>query len=362
MSVPLSSTTEPAGAVGAIVDVLGRALTDLRISVTDRCNFRCGYCMPRERIDSSSFLPRSEVLGFEEIVRVARLFVGLGTRKLRITGGEPLLRRDLSVLVEMLSELGMEMALTTNGVLLPKQAQALKLAGLDRITVSLDALDPLVFQRSSDAPGFSPRDVLAGIDAAQAAGLFPLKVNCVVRRGLNEDQILPLVRHFAGQNVIVRFIEYMDVGTKNGWDRSGVVTKAEILDILSSDGPYESLAAQNPSDVADRFLGPHGEVGIIASVSEPFCGDCSRARLSADGRVYGCLFARSGLDLKTMMRADHSDEDLVRSITRFWRQRSDRYSERRKIEGRDHPGEKTAPGSVHLPTLGARIEMSYIGG
>jgi cyclic pyranopterin phosphate synthase len=265
----------------------------------------------------------------------------------------------LPCLIEQLSELQCEIALTTNGVLLPKWAPALRAAGLDRITVSLDALSPEAFQLACDAPSYGPGDVLLGIRAAQEAGFGEIKINCVVQRGKNEHQILPLMRHFAHQNsahqnITVRFIEFMDVGTRNGWELSGVVSKAEILEILGRDGAIEPIPARSPGEVASRFSSPHGEFGIIASVTEPFCSDCCRARLSADGSVYTCLFAHQGLSLKKVMRAGATDEELDRAIVELWSKREDRYSQLRKPE----PGAKS---QVHLPTVG-RVEMSYIGG
>lgn len=338
-----------------LLDTWGRALSDLRISVTDRCNFRCTYCLPRDKVDPARFLPRREILQFEEITRLARLFVERGTTKLRITGGEPLLRRDLPALVAQLAPLGAEIALTTNGVLLESYASALRDAGLHRVTVSLDALDEEVFQRMCDVPGSTVGDVLAGIDAALRAGFEGIKVNCVVRRGQNEDQIVPLVQALAPRGIEVRFIEYMDVGTLNGWDKSAVVSRAEILETLSTVGAWSPLAAQRASDVAERWSSELGVVGIIASVTAPFCGNCSRARLSADGKVFGCLFAERGLDLKAHLRAGDSDEELARAIDAFWSTRTDRYSEARHAqqkESRRH----------HLPTLSGRVEMAYIGG
>lgn len=346
-----------------LLDLLGRAPWDLRISVTDRCNFRCGYCLPRDKVDPKAFLPRAEVLTFEEITRVARLFVGLGTRKIRITGGEPLLRRDLAQLVRQLSELGVELAMTTNGVLLVEHAQTLREAGLHRVTVSLDALDEHTFQTTCDAPGFSVAHVLAGITAAKNAGFDAIKVNCVVRRGENDHQIVPLAQHFAPLHIPVRFIEYMDVGTLNDWDEQAVVSKEEILARLAEHGALRQLPAHTPGEVAVRYAGSQGEVGVIPSVSEPFCGTCCRARLSADGKVYGCLFARSGLDLKSLLRTGASDEQLTQALSGFWSARSDRYSEeRQELRKSEAKTTRSSAGRVHLPTLGDRIEMSYIGG
>lgn len=335
-------------------DLRGRPLTDLRISVTDRCNFRCGYCMPRTK--ARSFLPRSQIISFEEIERVARVFVAAGVRKLRLTGGEPLLRRDLPTLVGMLRPLGAELALTTNAVLLSDFAPALKEAGLDRITVSLDALDPQVFQDAADAPGFSPQDVLSGIAAAESAGFSSLNINCVVRRGLNDQQILPLARAFRGSRHILRFIEFMDVGTRNAWSLDQVFSEKEILRELSTMGELTPLQPRHPGEVSRRYRLDDGvtEYGVIASVTRPFCGDCCRARLSADGRLYSCLFAQQGLSIFDQLRADVSDTDLKKMMAGWWHARDDRYSETRgELDG----GERR-----HLPLAGQRVEMSYIGG
>lgn len=343
-------------------DRLGRPLRDLRISVTDRCNFRCRYCMPRERFTGQTFLPKSDLLTFEEITRVARVFVSLGVQKLRITGGEPLLRKSLHRLVEQLRPLGAEIALTTNGVLLPARAQALADAGLNRVTVSLDALDEDVFQRMSDAPHVSVADVLRGIDAALRAGLRPVKVNCVVRRGVNDDQIEKLVRHFRGTGCSIRFIEFMDVGSTNGWQLREVMTAENILERVRAVSGVEPLPPAEGGEVARRYrlTDGGGEVGVIASVSQPFCGDCTRARLSAEGRLYTCLFSASGTDLRGLVRSDAAtDTELRERLVELWRARSDRYSELRSANTKD---ESTNEGRRHLPTLPGRVEMSYIGG
>ncbi len=330
-------------------DARGRLLRDLRISVTDRCNMRCSYCMPREHFPAGfRFLPRGEILRHEEIARVAGLMVGLGVKKLRLTGGEPLLRADLPKLVEQLAALpGVELALTTNGVLLPRYAAALRQAGLARVTVSLDALDPEVFRRMTDST-FAPSDVLAGIDAARAAGLAPVKVNCVVRRGVNEREVLGLARRFRGTGCVVRFIEYMDVGETNGWRLDEVVTGREIVDTISRELPLEPVPSQYDGEVAKRwrYADGGGEIGVITSVTRPFCGACSRARLSARGVLYTCLFAEAGVDLRGPLRAGASDDELTRTLIETWRARDDRYSELRSA------------GLVR----GERIEMSYIGG
>ncbi|MGE0640509.1 MAG: GTP 3',8-cyclase MoaA [Thermoanaerobaculia bacterium] len=329
-------------------DRRGRRLADLRISVTDRCNFRCTYCMPRELFGADHpFLARPLILTFEEIDRAAGLFVPLGVRKIRLTGGEPLLRRDLPELVRRLGRHGVELTLTTNGSLLAEQAGALRAAGLDRITVSLDSLDPAVFRRINDT--FSgPDEVLAGIDAALAAGFPQLKVNMVVRRDVNEESILPLVERFRGTAVTVRFIEFMDVGHTNGWKLDEVVTAAEILATIARHRALEPLAPAFPGEVArrHRFVDGTGEIGIIASVTQPFCGDCNRLRLSADGGLFTCLFGDRALDLRAPLRDGTSDEEIVRRIRAVWSDRQDRYSEIRSAA------------TASLP----RAEMSYIGG
>ena len=331
------------------LDTLRRPLHDLRISVTDRCNFRCQYCMPREVFGPGfQFLPRAEILSYEEIARVARVAHGLGVRKIRLTGGEPLLRRDLPDLVAQLSELpGIELALTTNGVLLPRRAQPLADAGLDRVTVSLDSLDDEIFRRMNDAQ-VPVAQVLAGIDAAREAGLRPVKVNAVVRRGVNDAGVVDLARHFQGTGVILRFIELMDVGSTNGWRLEDVVPGDEIVRRIGEEMPLEPLPPRYPGEVASRwrYLDGSGEVGVITSVTRPFCGGCTRARLSADGTLYTCLFAARGTDLKTPLRDGATDDDLAELVGGIWARRDDRYSEIRT--------EATAK----LP----KIEMSYIGG
>ena len=321
-------------------DRLGRPLRELRLSVTDRCNFRCGYCMPREVFDDRyEFTPRAQLLSFEELTRVARVAAnGLGVAKLRITGGEPLLRRDLPTLVRMLSEVAgvRDLALTTNGHLLAEQARSLADAGLQRVTVSLDALDPETFRTLSGGEG-SPERVLAGIEAAERAGLTPIKINCVVIRGKNEHAIEPLARRFRGTSAIVRFIEYMDVGTLNRWDVTQVVSALEIRNRLNALAPIEAIDRHHPSEVAERFryTDGSGEVGVIASVSAPFCGDCSRARISADGRFLTCLFSSSGISLRDTLRAGATDAELLGQMAAAWRARDDRYSERRAELRRD---------------------------
>jgi GTP 3',8-cyclase len=301
-------------APAARIDTLGRPLRDLRISVTDRCNFRCTYCMPREVYGRDfRFLPRAELLSFEEIVRIARLFLADGVRKVRLTGGEPLLRANLPRLVEMLNRLdGIgDLTLTTNGSLLAGQAGALAAAGLRRITVSLDALDDATFRRLSDA-SFGVESVLAGIAAAEVAGFSPISVNMVVRRGVNEHQVLPMARHFRERGHVLRFIEYMDVGHTNGWRLDEVVPATEILALIDAAMPLEPLPPRYRGEVASRwrYRDGRGEVGVIASVSQPFCGDCTRARLTADGLLYTCLFGSRGHDLRAPLRAGATDDEL----------------------------------------------------
>jgi cyclic pyranopterin phosphate synthase len=332
-------------------DELGRPLKDLRISVTDRCNFRCPYCMPAETYgEKYRFLPHSEILTFEEIARLTRLLVGLGASKVRLTGGEPLLREDLPVLVGQLAALdGVDdLTLTTNGSLLAGAAPALKRAGLHRLTVSLDSLDEAVFVKMNGR-GLSPDRVLEGIAAAEAAGLSPLKINAVVMRGLSEDSIVPLARRFRGTGHIVRFIEYMDVGNINHWKLDQVMPAAEILARIHAVHPVEPLEANYPGEVARRYRYKDGagEVGLIASVTQPFCGDCTRARLSTDGRLFTCLFATQGTDLRGPMRAGATDDELRDIIGDTWIRRSDRYSEERA--------------GLRIRTSG-KIEMFQIGG
>ena len=340
-----------------VVDRLQRPLRDLRISVTDRCNFRCTYCMPREVFGKDfAFLPRAELLSFEEITRLARIAVDLGVRKLRLSGGEPLLRHDLERLIEQLAALrtpdgkALEIAMTTNGVLLGRKASALRDAGLTRLTVSLDGLSDATFQRMSDSPVPVAR-VLEGIAAAQASGLTPLKVNMVVRRGINEHEIVPLARHFRHSGVIVRFIEYMDVGSSNGWRLDEVVPAHEVLARIGAEFPLLAIDPNYHGEVAQRwaYADGGGEIGVIASVTQAFCHACSRLRLSTDGRLYTCLFATSGTDLRDPLRRGADDADLAARIADTWRARQDRYSALRHAE-------------TAAPANGKRIEMSYIGG
>ena len=332
----------------ALEDTLHRPLRDLRVSITDRCNFRCVYCMPKEVYGRDyTFLPRRDLLTFEEIARLAGVFARLGLEKIRLTGGEPLIRRDVERLVEMLASIpGLDLTLTTNGALLAQKAQALRDAGLGRITVSLDSLDDEVFRAMNDVD-FPVQTVLEGIDSAAAAGL-PVKVNVVVKRGVNEDSVLPMARRFRDQGHVVRFIEYMDVGHTNGWRLADVVPAADIVAAIDAELALERLPPRYPGEVAERYRyrDGRGEVGVIASVTRPFCGACTRARLSADGSLYTCLFATTGHDLRALVRDGSSDGDIAASIGGIWRERSDRYSELRSAATRDLP----------------KVEMSYIGG
>jgi GTP 3',8-cyclase len=332
-----------------VLDTLGRPVRDLRISVTDRCNFRCVYCMPKEVYGRSyRFLERRQLLTFEEIERLSRVFASLGVEKIRLTGGEPLLRRELERLVEMLGAIpGVDLTLTTNGSLLPQKARDLAEAGLRRVTVSLDSLDDHVFRAMNDVDVAVER-VLTGIEAAAAAGLSPVKVNMVVKRGVNEDSVLPMARYFRGSGHILRFIEYMDVGHTNGWRLDDVVSAAEIVATIGAELPLEPIEPNYAGEVARRYRyrDGSGEIGVIASVTEPFCGACTRARLSAEGRLYTCLFATEGHDLRALVRGGASESDLAEEIGRVWRARADRYSALRSAETADLP----------------KVEMSYIGG
>jgi cyclic pyranopterin phosphate synthase len=333
----------------SFVDTLGRPVRDLRLSVTDRCNFRCVYCMPKEVFGRDHrFLDRRELLTFEEIDRLAQAFVRQGVEKIRITGGEPLVRRDLESLIGMLSRIGgLDLTLTTNGSLLAQKAQALHAAGLGRVTVSLDSLDDEVFRTMNDVD-FPVARVLEGIDAAAAAGLTPVKVNMVVKRGVNDGSVLAMARRFHGTGHILRFIEYMDVGHTNGWRMDDVVPGAEILETIDAELPIEPAEPNYAGEVARRwrYRDGGGEIGVISSVTQPFCGGCTRARLSAEGRLFTCLFAVRGHDLRAIVRGGVSDDELDDAIVGIWRGRTDRYSELRTAETAAEP----------------KIEMSYIGG
>ena len=331
------------------LDTLGRPLHDLRISVTDRCNFRCVYCMPKEIFGKDyQFLPRAEILTFEEIERLVRIFVSLGVRKIRLTGGEPLVRRDLERLVEKLARIGdLDLTLTTNGSLLAQKARTLADAGLRRVTVSLDSLDDATFKRMNDAD-FPVAKVLAGIEAAHAAGLAPIKINMVTKRGVNESSIVPMARYFKGTGMTLRFIEFMDVGSTNGWRLDDVVPARDIVAMIDREMPIEPVQAGYRGEVAARYRyrDGGGEIGVISSVTQPFCADCTRARLSADGSLYTCLFATQGHDLRALVRSGATDEEITHAIAAVWTERTDRYSDLRS--------EQTA--GLH------KIEMSFIGG
>ena len=350
---------------GLLTDTRLRPLRDLRISVTDRCNFRCNYCMPKEVFDKDyAYLPHASLLSFEEITRIARVFVAHGVQKIRLTGGEPLLRKNIELLIEQLSVLRtvegrpLDLTLTTNGSLLARKARALKAAGLQRVTVSLDGLDDAVFRSMNDVD-FPVSDVLAGIEAAQAAGLGPIKINMVVKRGTNEHEILPMARRFRGSGIVLRFIEYMDVGATNGWRMNDVLPSRDVVQLIHADMPLVQLEPSNPGETAERWgfadaSGQHdpaaGEIGVISSVTQAFCGDCNRARLSTEGQLYLCLFAAQGYDLRTLLRKQATDAELASVIGHIWQGRTDSYSELRSAMAPD------------TGTGGRRVEMSYIGG
>jgi GTP 3',8-cyclase len=356
----------------SVRDRLERPLRDLRISVTDRCNMRCSYCMPREAFGPGhAFLERSELLSFEEIARLTAVLAGEGVSKLRLTGGEPLLRRELERLIEMLKHIDgiEEIALTTNGLLLAPRAQALADAGLDRVSVSLDSLDPRVLREMSDT-AVSPARILDAIDAATDAGLVPVKVNMVVRRGVNERCVIAMAERFRHRPQVLRFIEYMDVGSTNGWRLAEVVPASEILAAIAARWPLQALPATRPGEVATRYRyrDGGGEIGVIHSVSAPFCGGCTRARLSADGRLFTCLFARSGHDVRELLRGGARDAELAERVRAIWSERGDRYSALRTSasEQQVQPANATLTEPARAPspdeTLPAKVEMSYIGG
>jgi cyclic pyranopterin phosphate synthase len=353
-------------ATGLLRDTRGRALHDLRISVTDRCNFRCSYCMPKDVFTKDyPYLPHAALLTFEEITRIATQFVAHGVEKIRLTGGEPLLRKNIEILIEQLASLRtsaghpLDLTLTTNGSLLTRKAAALKAAGLNRLTVSLDGLDDAVFRAMNDVD-FPVRDVLDGIEAAHKVGLGPIKVNMVVKRGTNDHQILPMARHFRSTGIVLRFIEYMDVGATNGWRMNDVLPSAEVIQLLQQELPLTPLEAAQPGETAQRWgyadaFGQHdpqaGEIGVISSVTQAFCSDCNRARLSTEGQLYLCLFASQGYNLRDLVRGTHTDAELASAIAHIWGARTDRYSELRGSEGAAPPGDGKR-----------RVEMSYIGG
>lgn len=351
----IPETLEPA--TGFIADALARPLQDLRISVTDRCNFRCVYCMPSEVFDKNyAFLPQSSLLSFEEITRIAKIFVAHGVSKIRLTGGEPLLRKHIEKLIEMLAALRtpdgqpLDLTLTTNATLLAKKARALKDAGLQRVTVSLDALNDAIFRKMNDVD-FPVSEVLNGIEAAHAAGLGPIKINMVVKGGMNDGEILPLARYFKGTPFILRFIEYMDVGTSNGWKMDEVIPSAEVIRRIHAEMPLEEIAPNYTGETAERwrYRDGGGEIGVISSVTQAFCGECTRARLSTEGKLYTCLFAASGHDLRVLLRGGYPDEKISAAIAHLWRARSDRYSEQRTAD-------------TAKQNTGKKVEMSYIGG
>ena len=351
-----------AAPIGSLHDQFARPLRDLRISVTDRCNFRCSYCMPKAVFDPRyDFLPQGSLLSFEEITRLARLFVAHGVHKIRLTGGEPLLRKGLDQLVRLLSELrtpdgqAVDLTLTTNASLLAKKAQALRDAGLQRITISLDALDDAVFRHMNDMD-FPVADVLKGIDAAERVGLGPIKVNMVVKRGTNDHEILPMAAHFRHTKVVLRFIEYMDVGATNGWRMDEVLPSAEVIARINEVHPLERMEASEPGETAQRwrYRDGGGEIGVISSVTQAFCRDCNRARLSTEGKLFLCLFANHGHDLRALLRGGASDLEIAGAIGLVWEQRADRYSELRAA------GHEAAPGVDG--SAARRVEMHYIGG
>ena len=353
----IPATLEPP--TGSVQDTLARPLHDLRISITDRCNFRCVYCMPKEVFDKDyQYLPHNSLLTFEEITRIARLFIEHGVEKIRLTGGEPLLRKNVEKLIEMLANLRtvsgkpLDLTLTTNASLLARKAQSLKDAGLQRVTVSLDALDDATFKRMNDVD-FAVADVLHGIDVAHNVGLGPIKVNMVVKGGMNDQEIVPMARHFKGSPYILRFIEFMDVGASNGWNMKDVIPSAEVVRRISAEMPLVQVDPNYIGETAERwrYADGGGEIGVISSVTQAFCSDCSRARLSTEGKLYTCLFAAQGHDLRALLRDGHSDAELSGAIAQIWRGRSDRYSELRTIntDGLAHGSER-------------KVEMSYIGG
>lgn len=338
-----------------VSDALARPLRDLRISVTDRCNFRCVYCMPKEVFGKEhAFLPHTSLLTFEEITRIARLFVAHGVEKIRLTGGEPLLRKDIERLIGMLGALrtpegrDLDLTLTTNGSLLARKAQSLKDAGLKRVTVSLDSLDDTIFKRMNDVD-FPVAEVLHGIDVAQRVGLGPIKVNMVVKAGMNDQEIVPMARHFKDSPFILRFIEYMDVGASNGWKMDEVVPSAEVIRRIDAALPLQPIEPNYRGETAQRwrYADGGGEIGVISSVTQAFCSSCTRARLSTEGKLYTCLFASGGHDLRALLRENRGDDDISAVIAQLWRTRTDRYSELR---------------TANTAGLAPRVEMSYIGG
>ena len=350
-----------AAPTGLLTDTLARPLRDLRISVTDRCNFRCSYCMPSEVFNKDyAFLPQSSLLSFEEITRLTRIFVAHGVEKIRLTGGEPLLRKHLEVLIEMLARLQtpegkpLDITLTTNASLLARKAQSLKDAGLQRVTVSLDGLDDATFRRMNDVD-FPVADVLKGIEAAQKVGLAPIKINMVVKRGTNDAEILPMARHFRNSGVVLRFIEYMDVGATNGWRMDEVMPSAQVIKRINAEFPVTAIDPNYLGETAERwrYSDGAGEIGVISSVTQAFCSDCNRARLSTEGKLFLCLFASQGHDLRALLRNGSADEQIAGAVGHIWQGRTDRYSELRAALPAD-----TSP----IDGTAKRVEMSYIGG
>ena len=353
--------TQAYSTTGLLTDTLARPLRDLRISVTDRCNFRCSYCMPSDVFDKNyAFLPQTSLLSFEEIARLARVFVAHGVEKVRITGGEPLLRKNLEVLIEMLARMTtvagkpLDITLTTNASLLARKAQSLKDAGLQRVTVSLDAIDDVIFRRMNDVD-FPVADVLRGIEVARHVGLRPVKINMVVKRGTNDSEILPMARHFRHSGNVLRFIEYMDVGATNGWRMDEVLPSAQVIERINAAFIVAAIDPNYMGETAERwqYADGAGEIGVISSVTQAFCRDCNRARLSTEGKLFLCLFARAGHDLRALLRGGFADDQIAGAVARIWQKRDDRYSEQRAAL----PPDSTAEGPVTK-----RVEMSYIGG
>ena len=357
-------STLPFPATGLLSDTLARPLRDLRISVTDRCNFRCSYCMPSEVFNKDyAFLPQTSLLSFEEIARLARIFVAHGVEKIRLTGGEPLLRKNLEVLIEMLAKMTtvegkpLDITLTTNASLLAKKAQSLKDAGLQRVTVSLDAMDDAIFRRMNDVD-FPVADVLRGIEVANKVGLLPIKINMVVKRGTNDQEILPMARHFRHSGNVLRFIEYMDVGATNGWRMDEVLASSKVIERINAAFPVTAIDANYLGETAERwrYADGGGEIGVISSVTKAFCGDCNRARLSTEGKLFLCLFASQGHDLRALLRGNnneiYSDDQIASAVGHIWHKRDDRYSELRAA----------MPADAQIGGEKKRVEMSYIGG
>ena len=353
--------TPPFSATGLLTDTLARPLRDLRISVTDRCNFRCSYCMPSEVFNKNyAFLPQTALLSFEEIARLASVFVAHGVEKIRLTGGEPLLRKNLEVLISMLARMTtvagkpLDITLTTNASLLARKAQSLKDAGLQRVTVSLDALDDTVFRRMNDVD-FPVADVLKGIEAAQKVGLAPVKINMVVKRGTNDAEILPMARHFKNSGTVLRFIEYMDVGATNGWRMNEVLPSAQVIERIRAEFAVAAINPNYTGETAERwrYADGSGEIGVISSVTQAFCTDCNRARLSTEGKLFLCLFASQGHDLRALLRGGFADEQIASAVAHIWQKRDDRYSELRAAR---------SPDTGVVSSGSKRVEMSYIGG